>query len=183
MKNNNWSKTILEVYRYLPRVTYAYDKIIKTKAINSQYSRSYDGFYSVYDVTNSIIDLSQRKITLINLKLITEKILKSMDKKYAKLLILRFIDGNKFNELASIFKVSQRTLFRRITKALDCFTYHLTLQGYNSKKLYEELKDEKWVMEVYKSYNQVEVNFCEYADMAQQIKTNIIMEFKKASAF
>lgn len=184
MKNNNWSKTILEVYRYLPRVTYAYDKIIKSKAINSQYTRTYDSFNNVFDVTNSIIDLSQRKITLINLKIITEKILKTIDKKYAKLLVLRFVDGYKFSELANIFKVSQRTLFRRITKALDSFTHNLVLQGFDSKKLFDELKEENWIMEVYKSYNcQIEFNICEYADITQQIKTNIMMEFKKASGF
>ena len=32
MENNNWSKTILGVYRYLPRVSYAFDRLVKTRA-------------------------------------------------------------------------------------------------------------------------------------------------------
>ena len=184
MDKNSWSKTMLEVYRYLPRVTYAYDKIIKTKAINSQFSNYYDSFNNVFDVTNSIIELSEKKVALINLKLIIEKVLKQMKKDQAKLLILRFIDGKKYVEINKIFNMSLRTAFRRMSRALSSFTQNLNALGYTSKKIYDMLKSESWIMEVFNSYDsQVEVNIADYCDMSRQIKSNIIIEFKKASSF
>lgn len=188
MENNNWSKTILGVYRYLPRVSYAFDRLVKTRAYNSGYCTSYNtSFNNVLNVTSTILDLTERKITLINLKLLTEKALKSMDNKLARMLISKFIDGKKSTEIAEKFKICLRTYFRKINLALESFYKALCRMGYNDEELYHMLKNEKWIMEVYYGYEkQIECqteNILDNLEFRNKFKQNIMFEFKKVSSF
>ncbi len=187
MDNNNWSKTLLGVYRYLPRVTYAIDKIVKTRAYNSSYmSTNNMAFNNVLNVANTILDLTERKISLINLKLIIEKALHSMDRNLARILILKFIDGKKSSDIADMFKMCLRTFFRKVNLALDSFTKALCRMNYTKDKLQNMLKNEKWIMETYNKYEKETSNTENFADSYElhtQIQNSIIMEFKKVSAF
>ena len=187
MDNNNWSKTLLGVYRYLPRVTYALDKIVKTRAYNSSFTSTNNiAFNDVMNVANTILDLTERKITLINLKLIIEKALCSMDKNLARILILKFIDGRKSNEIADVFKICLRTFFRKVNTALDSFSKALLRMGYNDEKLKNMLKNEKWIMEVFNkslTENLSTENIADNYEFHAQIKNSIILEFKRASSF
>ena len=187
MDNNSWSKTILQVYRYLPRVTYVYDNLIKTRAYNSAHiSTSNCAFNDILTVSNAILTLSERKITLINLKIITEQVLKSIDEKSARMLILKYIDNKKSTEIAERFNICLRTFFRKLNHAFDSFTKRLNRLGYTSEKLKEMLKEEKWIMEIYNKlnteHNNIDTSF-ESIEFNRQIKSSLILEFKKVSSF
>ena len=182
MQNNNWSKTVLGVYRYLPRVSNAFDRLVKTRAYNSGFVSSTSTFNDVFSVTNAILDLTERKITLINLKLITEKALKMIDKNHAKLLIFKYIDGKKSTEIADKFGYCIRTYFRKLNLALNSFSKALTRLGYTSDKLFKMLKTEKWILEVYNSYCQTEEqteNILENLEFKNKFKKHLMFEFKK----
>ena len=182
MDNNNWSRTVLEIYNYLPRVTYAYDKIIKTRAYNSANMSSNNlGFNNVENVTNSIINLSQRKVTLINLKLIIEKALKSMDKELAKIIIFKFIDKKKSVEIAEKLDVCLRTMFRKVNLALDSFSKALQRMGYSQEKLKGMLNKEKWICKVYETISKKDECEIETFEFRQQIKSDIIFEFRRVA--
>ena len=187
MENTNWSKTLLGVYRYLPRVTYAFDKIVKTRAYNSFYGSSNNpGFNDVMNISNAILDLTERKISLINLKLITEKALKSMDTDLARILILKFIDGKKSVEIAEKFGFCLRTFFRKINTALISFKKALNRIGYDDVKLFDMLKKEKWILEVYRAFENENIeneNIMENFSFEDKIKTKIMFEFKRVSSF
>ena len=71
MKENCWSKTLLGVYNYLETIAGAIDKITMKTALNSfQFSKNNYEKNNVYNISNKLIDLSERKITLINLKIL-----------------------------------------------------------------------------------------------------------------
>ena len=187
MENINWSKTVLGVYRYLPRVTYAFDKIVKTRAYNSFYGSSNNpGFNDVMNISNAILDLTERKITLINLKLIVEKALKSINSELAKILVLKFIDGKKSTEIAEKFGFCLRTFFRKINTALVSFKKALNRLGYDDLKLFDMLKNEKWILEVYRAYeseNWESDNLIDNVDFEDKIKNKIMFEFKRVSSY
>ncbi len=184
MSNNSWSKTALEAYRYLPRVCYAYDKIIKTRACNSAYYGESTTFNSVENVIKFIIDMSERKKNLINLKLSIVKALKSIDKKNAKILIFRFIDGKKFCELAEIFKVSMRTLFRRINVALDSFESVMQKLGFGNKEMNKMFVKERWIMDIYDSYNsKIDMTFADNINLGKTVQSNIVRQFRSIVSF
>ena len=96
-----WSKTILTVYRYLERVSNAIDKIVRRSGLSSGniYGQNYLR-NNVLSISQKMIDLSERKVTLINLKVLTDEIFTKMKKEDACLLIERYIDGKKVKDIA-----------------------------------------------------------------------------------
>ena len=158
MENNlAWTKTILSVYRYLERICGAIDKIILNTGLSSRNVSLTNYFRNdALSVSQKIIDLSQRKVSLINLKLLTEQCLKKIKTDDARLLILCYIDGMKRRELADKFGISMRTIFRRIDAAESSFAKMLHLKGYTDSKLAEDLKNENWIKSVFSKYSKGE---------------------------
>ena len=76
LENELWGKTLLSVYRHLQTMANSIDNLIKRIGINSAFNNS------VYNSTmldsNKIIELTERKIKIINLKVIIEKSLNAL---------------------------------------------------------------------------------------------------------
>ena len=151
MKENLvWSKTLLSVYRYLERLCGAIDKIVRKTAFSGANVNSQTFYFSnVYTISQRIIDLSDRKVTLINLKLLIEDALKKMNSEDAKILIERYLDGTKRRVLAEKQGVSIRTVFRQIEKAEISFNKNLLCMGYSPTRLEKMLCNETWIKSVY----------------------------------
>ena len=176
---NVWSKTILQVYKFLPRIVHTYDRLIESKAINSQYTNGYNiNYFGTEAVTKAIIDLSQRKITLINLKLIIEKALKSMRPSMARILILKFVDGKKCVNLANYFNVCLRTVFRKLNSALASFSLALKRLGYDESKLKEMLAQEKWISSVHNHFSKSDLSLIENDDIKSTIRSSVMYDLK-----
>lgn len=145
-----WVKTILTVYRYLERICGAIDKIIMKSAMGSSNIVGQNYFYNnVFTISQKIIDLSERKVTLINLKLLIENSLSQIDEKDAQLLIEKYVDGLKNKNMADNLNVGLRTIFRRIDSAEMSLKSKLSAKGYNDEKLKCMLKNEAWIINTY----------------------------------
>ena len=156
-----WTRTILSVYRYLERISNAIDKIVKRSAIASGFLSHQNYYYNnVLSISQKIIDLSQRKVTIINLKVLIDDILKTLSKKDAAVLIEKYIDCLKIKEIAQRENLSVRTVFRRIENAEISFAKTLRLKGYCESKLASLLKDEKWINNVFCRLAQKEEDIC-----------------------
>lgn len=150
-ENVAWAKTIINVYKYLEKITGAIDKIFETRAIGgSNMSGGLNGRNSVINLTNTLINLIDRKITLINLKVLTEDVLCAMDNYSARILIQKYCDGRSSEQIAKLFNISRRTYFRKLNTALVSFKKVMAQFGYDEKKLKSTLKNEKWILDVYK---------------------------------
>ena len=111
----SWIKTIFMIYRHLPRIIDSIDKVFQARALNGGVmSGSAISYNNVYNLSENLLKLTERKNALINLKVLTDSIIKGIDKKLAKILILRYIDGFNFKMLAEHFNISERTAYRRI---------------------------------------------------------------------
>ncbi len=154
MKNCLWTKTLLTVYRYLERIAGAIDKIILQSGLNSGFV-SGQNYYSnnVYAISQKIIDLSERKVTLINLKVLIEDVLKDIDENDAQILIEKFFDGVKTKDLVNAHGVSMRTMFRRIDGALKSFSSCLAMKGYSDATLSNMLNNEGWIKNVFMRFS------------------------------
>ena len=184
MENTEWSKTIMTVYKYLKRMTLAFDRLIESKATNSFYTSSNNyAFNNVFDITNSMLDLIERKVTLINLKVLADKVLKSIKPEYAKLLIFKYIENQKCDQIAKNIKCTQRTYFRKCALAHESFYKTLCVLGYDAQKLKQMLKGEAWIMSVYNEFCEQEC--AEETKTAtffnDKIKSNIFLEIKKVT--
>jgi hypothetical protein len=154
-----WCKTFLNIYRSLEKITFAIDKIVLTSGLNIS--------GDVYFTANKMIELTNRKITLINLKLLIEKQLSELPSTYAKLLILKYVDRLRGEDIATAFKISNRTYFRRHNAALKSFELCLKKNGKDHKTLLEVCKKEAWIMDLYNKFLEQEKNYSK----AQSMKT------------
>ena len=153
MITNVWVKTILSAYPYLFKLADAIDRVVERRALNSFYVTS-SNFASnnVYDIANQLIDLSERKVNLINLKVLIENALKKCDKKNAKILILKYISRKKSLESSQMLSISLRTYFRRLPIAEKQFEIAIKKLGFDAGKLEEYSREEQWILDIKKHF-------------------------------
>ena len=143
-----WSKTILSVYKYLEALSNSIDDLIIKKCINSAFYNN--GRYSTcYDCANKIMQLTERKINLINIKVLVDDTLRLMSVNQRQLLALCYMDNVKSEDIAEMMHVSIRTFFRKKNEALSSFSKNLLLKGYNANKLEEMFCGEGWLNNLY----------------------------------
>lgn len=150
---NLWSKTLLLSYRHLEPLCGSIDKIIEKIGISA--GKMYDNAFSTLQ---KIIELSERKITLINLKLLIENTLSKIKKEKASILIRRFIDNITYKNLQEEYNTSLRTVFRKLNLALNSFSSHLLLNGFDDKKIENMVKRENWICGIHKKLEQESKN-------------------------
>lgn len=154
-----WSKTILSVYKYLEALSNSIDDLVVKKSINSAFY-SNGRFDTAYDTANKIMRLTDRKINLINLKVMVEDALAQLPLKHRRILMLRYVDGVKSNEIALLMRVSNRTYFRVKNNAIEHFAKILVQKGYNKSKLEEMFCGENWLSKLYNiQKEEVKVDF------------------------
>ncbi len=151
MKNNNWAKTILYVHKYLERITEGIDKLVEREAMNSYYFSS-TRENDVAKVANKIIELTERKKRLINIKVLTENCLKSIDNLQARILIGKYINEEPCEILAQRLNLAERTFFRKLKEAEESFSKALCRYGFNDEKISSYLKGESWIIDVYENF-------------------------------
>ncbi len=153
MKTNEWAKTILYVYKYLNNVTDGIDNLIMRSALNSFYSRGErQAENSVMSVADKIIELSARKSRLVNLKVLADKALLSIEKGLAQILIERYMDNDEAELIAQRHDLNIRTYFRRLSQAEINFSQAMARLGFNDQKLLKYLNNERWIIEVYQKF-------------------------------
>ena len=151
MELNIWSKTLLKSYRNLERVVKSIDKSFMNICLSSRCSSWYDSVInSTMSITERLLVLSERKILLINTKVMINEILQSMDKNLAKILILKYIKKYNNDKLSKMLNVSIRTINRRIVKAIDSFTLKLNRRGYTDERVKVLYGKELWLMDMYR---------------------------------
>lgn len=159
MSKNIWAKTILSTYRYLQRIAGAIDKMIEDRGL---YSRDMSGASfstnNILSLSEKLIELSERKIKLINLKLLTEKSLEFCGESSASLLIAKYIDGKKNMDIIEEKGLSYRTFFRRLDDAESKFEIALAHNGFTKEKIETYLSSELWIMEVKNRISALRVN-------------------------
>ena len=83
-----WCRSFLSIYNLLPGVIKGIDKLIMFKGVKSA-STALVTANSTVKQAEGIISLSQKKINLLNLKVLTDETLLEMDESYSKVLIKR----------------------------------------------------------------------------------------------
>ena len=106
-----------------------------------------------------------------------------MKNEHAKLLILKYIENQKSEQIAQIMNCTLRTYFRKSALAHESFYKNLCVLGYDEQKLKQMLKGEAWIMSVYN-------DFCQQTNLEDsktatffndRIKNNIFLEIKKVT--
>lgn len=136
-----WAKTILQVYRYVDKAIELLDSAVSKLSLRPELTAT--------DVTTRLLNFIERKVNLINLKLLTEKTLASCSSKHLRVLSLKYIQNQKINEIAELINKSERSVYRFLCEGLKEFEKHMLNFGFCSNYLYKLLKNEKWILMQY----------------------------------
>ena len=144
-----WGKVVLSAYNYLERLCGSLDSLIEKTAVNSYYTSSINANdYSIETISRKIIEYSNRKIGYINLKLIIEKALKGISEQESKLLILKFIQKMPIEKACNLLKISKRSSYRKLERALAKFVAMLVCLGYTTEKLELEYSSDPFICSI-----------------------------------
>jgi len=156
-----WSKSALSVYRYLEHMANTIDKIVVATGKNSNHQNVQKYQTTLYQ-TSKIIEFTERKRKMINLKIAVENALQRLPKIERRILVLAFVDGVKSEMISQLLEISLRTYFRKKSKALDNFKEQMIACGFDLEFFENEYACENWMMSIYQEsvlkYNKDEEN-------------------------
>lgn len=162
MQKHIWAKTILSSYRFLERVSGALDKIIEKKALSSSSMLGSDILTNnTLTLTDKIIELSERKITLINLKVLVERALEKIAPNQAQILIKRYFEKQAPEDIIADGNFSRRTYFRRVQEGEEAFELACASLGFDSQRLEKYLEKENWIKQIKSSFEKQDKLVCE----------------------
>lgn len=141
-----WIKTLLSSYSTFPELIKTIDKIIELQASTVSFSSDvYNGSKSTYDQVERVIDLTERKNSILNIYFVTQKMLKKINSDDYDFLEKRFMYNWKIDELAGEYNVTARTIYRRIEKLIDEIYHNLKLNNWSLSFIELQVKDEGWL--------------------------------------
>ena len=138
------SETLVRIYKLLRKKCEAIDKFIKNHAL---YFGPCTAEYGALDVCNNIIELMTRKNQLINLKIIIDTAIQTLDEKDKKILFIKMNYNLQMNEICGILELKERTAFRRIEKAFENLADALNKSKYYLK-LQKIINSEEWIQDI-----------------------------------
>ena len=147
MKQKNWAKTLLASYNSLETIANAVDNLVVTQGINSA-----NNHLTTIENAERIISLIQRKKLLVNLKVLVDSNIEKLDNLSARLLIMRYLDNIKPDICLEILKLTRRTYFRKLDRALEEFSLKLKHSGYTPAVLEQLVQKEHWIKEHYNHF-------------------------------
>ncbi len=162
MKINFYTKSFLSVYKHLKPLTLYIDKVIDGKVSNSFYDRG-----DLQKTAGTIIDLSQKKLLFVNLKIILNKIFLNINKDSAKMLILKYVDCLPGDKLKEIFALQERTMYRRLKIAVEEFDAELAKAYKEYPKVLIEAINDSWI-------NSLAKNIAEKEGKSSAVDLNIL---------
>lgn len=113
-------KVTLNVYGLLETLCKSLDRLILAEAKGSIFD-----FCEAEKSGEKILRLSEKKIGIINLKILIEKSLGGLKDKEIELLVARYVDGMKKDACLKIFGMCERSFYRKLNRALKLYKCNL----------------------------------------------------------
>lgn len=151
-----WCKSFLCIYHIIPNIISSIDKLILLKSSNSSYFGE-GAKNSTLNQIEGIINLSQKKINLINLKVLTDETLLDMKTENSKLLVVRYINNINCKKAIELSKLSRRTYFRNLNRALVEFESVLYKKVLKNNSIYKSFLEEHFLEDIFERINSFEM--------------------------
>lgn len=117
----NRCNTVLVAYSALPKILKDYDSAFRARLQSSFMSAHLQRGVTTEKLVQEMLDINGRKLAMLQLKEIVERAAGSIPTELSNILVLRFVKGKTFQEIADIENISVRTAFRRFDRARDSF--------------------------------------------------------------
>ncbi len=148
--NKNWSNTALVAYSLLPKIAKQLDNAILNRIRAGFQSKHLQSGVSTQRLLNEIIELTEEKRKIVNLRYIVNNALKQLDDEEKSILNERINDKKTYKEIAKEYGIALRTAFRRVDIAENHFAKALKNDGYGESWLAKEYSNDKYIYSIYK---------------------------------
>ena len=143
-----WIKTLISEQNTIPEIIKTVDKIIEIQASSVSFSADiFNKNGTTISQVEKVIDLSERKNSLINLYVMTKKMLKSLSADDNDFLERRFIYNWNAEELAEYYSISTRTVYRKIDSLIKSIYFECLKFKWTLKFIESQIKNEEWLKE------------------------------------
>lgn len=148
--NKTWSNTVLVAYTLLPKIAKELNCNIESRIKSSFQSVHLKIGVSTEQLIGEILELTDEKRKIVNLRFIVAKGLENMKDDMKELLIERMIKKKTFQQIADTQKLSLRTVFRRMGEAEEEFAHNLRRCGYTDAWFEREYGQDKYIAPIRK---------------------------------
>ena len=143
-----WIKTLLSSYNIFPEIIKTVDKIIELQASSVSFATDiYNGDHTALYQIERVIDLTERKNSLLNAHVMTKEIIKTLENSDFEFLEKRYVYNWNCEDLAREFDISVRTVYRKIDRLINEVYLKLKQNNWSLKFLESQLKNEFWIKE------------------------------------
>ncbi|MDR2634662.1 MAG: hypothetical protein LBC13_01630 [Clostridiales bacterium] len=144
IKENLWVGALLASYTFLPKLAKSVDKAIKARVKSGFMSQHLNYGISAEELVVSLIALNERKVLLINTKVIVDEICSKLKTEDLKLLRLRYFEHKQFSDIAVILNCALRTVFRRHDRLLQHAAFEAERFGYGKSWFNEKCAEDSF---------------------------------------
>lgn len=144
----SWSNTALVAYTLLPKIAQELNFGIENRVKSSFQSKHLKMGVSTEQLIGEIIDLTEQRRKIVNLRFIVSKALEKMKTDSRAVLVDRVLKKKTFQQIAEEQKVSLRTVFRRVAVAEEEFAHNLSRCGYTETWLEREYGQDKYIAQI-----------------------------------
>jgi hypothetical protein len=131
--NTLWARTLLAIYPRLPDICKGIDRECWNQGLGEYYNRNYS--YRQDTIFNILIELNERKVRYINIRILVDDCLNSMPQKFSSILEDKYIFEKSTDEISFSHNISKRTVFRRLNDALEMFSRIIVVFGFTDEVL------------------------------------------------
>lgn len=141
-------KTLLASYNTIPEIIKTVDKIIELQASTVSFSSDvFNGSNSLINQVESLIDLSQRKNSLLNIYIMTKELVKNLSDEDLNFIEKRFVYNWSTEDLSKEFNISARTIYRKIDRIINLIHSRAISKNWSLRFIESQIKQETWLKE------------------------------------
>lgn len=154
-----WAKSFFSIYRFLDKLAKTIDSYVDIRACSCFYKNiSSIVLCDTLRVSHDITALTNKKINLINVKVLTEKMLLVLPSNQARFVILKYFENKTFDETAERMEVSIRSVLRWNSDVMKKCEQYLIKNNFDEERLLDLIGNEKWILDVVKDLEEDEKN-------------------------
>lgn len=142
-----WVKTLLCSMKIFPEIIRTIDKIIVLQASSLSFASDIFNTNKTLEDAEQIIDLSERKNSILNIYLMTESATKNLPKEDYEFITKKYLEGYKNDELAEEYQISPRTVYRKTEKIIENICRECRQNNWSLELIESQTKGESWLKE------------------------------------
>lgn len=143
-----WGNTALVAYSLLPKIAKEIDFAIQSRVKSSFQGRHLKIGVSNEQLIGEILDLTDEKRKIVNMRYVVATALKQMKEKDRNILIERIVKKTTFQDISTNNNISLRTAFRRVAIAEEEFARNLRKNGYDEQWFEKEYGNDKLILPI-----------------------------------